>query len=60
MGIYVSFLSMGIHMWTISAFTNTATWLKLGMVAGIIVIAKRSRIDKVRLKKQGNLRGGGE
>ncbi len=60
MGIYVSFLSMGIHMWTISAFTNTATWLKLGMVAGIIVIAKRSRIEKVRLKKQGNLRGGGE
>lgn len=50
LGIYVSFLSMSVHMWVISAFTNTAAWLKFGMVAGIILIARRVHLEKMRMK----------
>lgn len=53
LGIYVSLLSMSIHMWAISAFTNTATWLKFGMVAGIILAARRLHFEKMRIRMQG-------
>ena len=46
--IYVSFVTMSIHLWALSGLTNTGTWVVYGMVAGIIVIHRR-RLNQVRL-----------
>lgn len=43
LSIYVSLLTMSVHLWTISALTNTTAWFTYGMVAGLIVRARRPR-----------------
>lgn len=41
LGIFVGFVSMAIHMWAISSLTNTATWFVYGLVASLVVVARR-------------------
>lgn len=48
LGIYVSFVTMSIHLWALAGLSNTGTWVVYGMVAGIIVIHRR-RLNQVRL-----------
>ena len=38
MGVYIGFLTMSLHMWSISALTNTHVWVMYGMVAITISI----------------------
>jgi O-antigen ligase len=37
--IYTSFIGMSVHMWVMSAISNTATWFVYGMVAVMIILA---------------------
>lgn len=43
MGIYISFLTMSVHMWTISGLTNTHVWMMYGLVAAIIPLPRALR-----------------
>jgi hypothetical protein len=43
LGIFVGFVSMAIHMWAISSLTNTATWFVYGLVASLVVVARRKQ-----------------
>lgn len=43
LGIFVSFLQMSIHMWTINSLTNTSTWFIYGLVAGMIELYRRQQ-----------------
>jgi O-antigen ligase len=45
LGVYVSFLMMSVHFWAISGLGNTSTWMIYGMVAAIIVLAKKRLPD---------------
>ncbi len=38
-GVYVSFISMSIHLWSLSGLTTTSVWLKYGMTAALVSIA---------------------
>jgi O-antigen ligase len=45
--IYASFIGLSVHMWAISAVTNTSTWFIYGLVATIIVLARTFSKDKI-------------
>ena len=40
LGIYVAFMTMGIHLWVLSGITGTSAWMVYGMVAGIVEITQ--------------------
>jgi O-antigen ligase len=46
--IYAGFMGMSVHMWGIASITNTANWFLYGLVAAMIVAARR--IDLSRAK----------
>lgn len=46
LGVYVSFISMSIHFWTIAGLGNTGSWIKYGMVAAIISLADARKREK--------------
>lgn len=50
--LYASFISMSIHLWSLAGLTGTAPWLKYGMVAAMILIARRVRIEKIMAARQ--------
>lgn len=41
--LYASFISMSVHLWSLSGLTGTAPWLKYGMVAGLITVVQNVR-----------------
>jgi O-antigen ligase len=41
LSVYASFLGMSVHMWSISSLTGTVTWFVYGLVAAVIVLARR-------------------
>ena len=45
--IYSSFIGMSVHMWVISALTNTATWFIYGLIAAMVVINQTNTREKV-------------
>lgn len=47
--IYVSFIAMSIHLWTLSGLTNSPTWFSYALVAAMIV---RERLISDRLKAE--------
>lgn len=40
-GIFASFISMSIHLWTITALRTTSTWVVYGLLGGMIMYAQR-------------------
>jgi O-antigen ligase len=46
MAVYVSFIGMSIHMWSISSLTNTANWFVYGLVAAMIILAQTEFKEK--------------
>jgi len=40
-GIIASFISMSIHLWTITALRTTGTWVVYGLLGGMIMYAQR-------------------
>jgi len=49
-GVFSSFISMSLHLWTITALRNTATWVVYGILGGVIMFANMKS-----LSDQGNL-----
>lgn len=43
MGVYVGFLAMSIHMYTLSGITNTHVWMMYALVASLISLDKAIR-----------------
>lgn len=43
--VYASFIGMSIHLWSLAGLTNTAPWLKYGMLAAVIAIDRQLRIQ---------------
>jgi O-antigen ligase len=43
LSVFSGFVGMGVHLWVNSGITNTATWYVYGLVAAMVVLAKRSR-----------------
>ncbi len=39
--IYLSFLQMSIHMWSIASLTNSANWFVYGLVAALIMRGRK-------------------
>ena len=52
LAVFVSFVSMSIHMWAISTLTTTAVWFVYGLVAATIVAAKREKRLRHRARTQ--------
>jgi O-antigen ligase len=50
---YAGFVSMSVHLWGVCSLTDTATWLMYGLVAGLIVIDRRSGKGAPRLLRPG-------
>lgn len=48
LGIYVAFVTMGVHLWVLSGLTGTSTWMVYGMVAGIV-----ERINRIQKGSEG-------
>lgn len=42
-GVFIGFLTMSVHMWSIATLTNTANWFIYGLVAAVIVSARLPR-----------------
>lgn len=40
---YVSLVTMSVHLWSLSGLTSTSAWFVYGVVAGLIVRARRTR-----------------
>jgi len=38
-GVFSSFISMSLHLWTITALRNTAAWVVYGLLGGVIMFA---------------------
>lgn len=58
-GLYASLISMSIHLWSLSGLTGTAPWLKYGMVAAMILIARMAKIEKVLAAREALQKGVG-
>lgn len=41
LGVYISFLSMSLHLWVLQGIYNTCTWVIYGLTAGMISVAVR-------------------
>ncbi|MCL4439290.1 MAG: O-antigen ligase family protein [Firmicutes bacterium] len=41
LAVYLSFLSMSVHLWVLQGLYNTSTWLVYGLTAGMISAAAR-------------------
>jgi O-antigen ligase len=39
LGLYVAFVTMGVHLWVLAGLTGTSTWMVYGLVAGMIQTA---------------------
>ncbi len=52
MGFYASTVMMSIHLWSISALYNTATWMIYGMITGVIILARKRKIEKRNRHRQ--------
>jgi len=46
LGIYAGFLGMSVHLWALSGLTGTAPWFVYGLVAAMIVLERKSFLDK--------------
>jgi O-antigen ligase len=42
LGVYISFLSMSLHLWVLHGIYNTSTWVIYGLTAGMISVAARA------------------
>jgi O-antigen ligase len=60
LGAFVGLFSMAIHMWVISALTNTATWFVYGFAGTVIIAAREERRLRALVgRKQGTFGGSG-
>jgi O-antigen ligase len=41
LGLYVAFVTMGVHLWVLAGLTGTSTWIVYGLVAGMIERSNR-------------------
>jgi hypothetical protein len=41
--VFAGFVTMSIHLWTLSGLTGTAPWFLYGMLAGVIELSRRAR-----------------
>lgn len=48
LGLYVAFVTMGVHLWVLSGLTGTSTWMMYGLVGGMIQVVTRSRRSRER------------
>lgn len=49
--LFVSFITMSIHLWSLAGLTNTGPWLIYGLVAGMIVASKYPQYSQVLHQK---------
>jgi O-antigen ligase len=43
LAIYLSFLQMSIHMWSMAALSNTATWFVYGLMGAMLMAVKQAK-----------------
>ena len=54
LGLYVAFVTMGVHLWVLSGLTGTSTWMVYGLVAGMVQVAYLSpRVRPVGTGRKG-------
>ena len=46
LGVYASFISMSVHLWSLAGLTGTHAWFVYGLLAAIIFLTTRCRKDK--------------